>query len=308
MDGEKFMTNPRLLWIGELTRCSRSGYPSAVFFSKPNIKDRMPIMKKFAINPELKRGTVRKSVNRLLAVGAIATLSPVLRAEGLETESQKASYILGRSMIQQLKASEAELDFKAVTQGVEDEIAAKPAKFEPEETQTIMQSFEAKVRKKQEAAREMKEKARMEKGEKNLKEGKEFLAANAKKEGVKTTASGLQYKVLAEGSGEAPSKDDNVKVNYEGSLIDGEVFDSSFKRGMPATFGVGQVIKGWTEALTMMKPGAKWELYIPADLAYGDKGTPGGPIPPNAVLVFKVDLLEVLKKPAAGASAAHLAE
>lgn len=268
----------------------------------------MPIMKKFAINPELKRGTVRKSVNRLLAVGAIATLSPVLRAEGLETESQKASYILGRSMIQQLKASEAELDFKAVTQGVEDEIAAKPAKFEPEETQTIMQSFEAKVRKKQEAAREMKEKARMEKGEKNLKEGKEFLAANAKKEGVKTTASGLQYKVLAEGSGEAPSKDDNVKVNYEGSLIDGEVFDSSFKRGMPATFGVGQVIKGWTEALTMMKPGAKWELYIPADLAYGDKGTPGGPIPPNAVLVFKVDLLEVLKKPAAGASAAHLAE
>lgn len=264
-------------------------------------------MKKFVMNSDLKRGAVKKSVNRFLTVGALATLSPVLRAEVLETESQKASYILGRSMIQQLRSSEAEIDFKAVTQGVEDEISAKPEKFKPEEVQTIMKSFETEARKKQEVAREVKEKARMEKGEKSLKEGKDFLAANAKKDGIKTTPSGLQYKVLSEGSGDAPSKDDSVKVNYEGSLIDGEIFDSSFKRGAPATFGVGQVIKGWTEALTMMKPGAKWELYIPADLAYGDKGTPGGPIPPNAVLIFKVDLLEVLKKPAV-ASATTIAK
>ena len=251
-------------------------------------------MKKFALKLELNKSSVKNSLNRLLALGALAVLCPVLhvpvlQAEELDSESQKASYILGRSMIQQLRKAEAEIDFKAVTMGVEEEISSKPERFKPEDTQKIMTAFET-------ATREKQEKARADKGEKNMKEGAEFLAANAKKDGVKTTASGLQYKVLAEGKGHSPTKDESVKVHYEGTLIDGTVFDSSYKRGDPATFGVGQVIKGWTEALTMMKPGGKSELYIPADLAYGKAGTPGGPIGPNAVLIFKVELLEIVKK------------
>lgn len=130
-------------------------------------------------------------------------------------------------------------------------------------------------------------------GEKNMKEGEAFLAANAKKEGVKTLPSGLQYKVITEGKGKSPSATDTVSVQYTGKLIDGTVFDSSYKRGQPATFAVNGVIKGWTEALQLMKEGSKWELYVPANLAYGETGTIGGPIGPNAMLVFEVELLSI---------------
>lgn len=127
----------------------------------------------------------------------------------------------------------------------------------------------------------------------NRKAGIEFLAANAKKDSVQTTPSGLQYKVLVAGTGEKPTIDQRVKVNYEGRLIDGKVFDSSYKRNQPATFGVSQVIKGWTEALTMMPAGSKWELYIPQELAYGDREQ--NTIPPFSTLIFTVELLEVVK-------------
>lgn len=128
----------------------------------------------------------------------------------------------------------------------------------------------------------------------NRKAGEDFLAANAKKDSVVVTASGLQYKVLTAGTGEKPTATDRVKVNYEGRLIDGTVFDSSYKRGEPATFGVSQVIKGWTEALTLMPVGSKWELYIPQQLAYGDREQ-NQKIPPFSMLIFTVELLEIVK-------------
>jgi FKBP-type peptidyl-prolyl cis-trans isomerase FklB len=129
-------------------------------------------------------------------------------------------------------------------------------------------------------------------GEKNLKEGEAFLTANAKKEGVKTTASGLQYRVSKSGAGKSPKATDSVKVHYHGTLIDGTVFDSSIERGMPITFAVNGVIAGWTEALQLMKEGDKWTLYIPSKLAYGERG-PGGKIGPNSTLIFEVELLSV---------------
>lgn len=128
---------------------------------------------------------------------------------------------------------------------------------------------------------------------KNRVEGEAWLKANAKKDSVKTTPSGLQYKVLTQGTGETPKSTDKVKVNYEGRLIDGTVFDSSYKRNQPATFAANQVIKGWTEALTMMPVGSKWELYIPQELAYGDREA--GKIPPFSMLIFTVELLEIVK-------------
>jgi len=130
-------------------------------------------------------------------------------------------------------------------------------------------------------------------GAKNLAMGKAFLEANGKKEGVKVLPSGLQYKVIKKGTGKTPTAADKVKTHYRGTLIDGTEFDSSYKRNAPAVFGVTQVIKGWTEALQLMKEGAKWQLYIPANLAYGERGRPG--IPPNSTLIFDIELLEVVK-------------
>jgi FKBP-type peptidyl-prolyl cis-trans isomerase FklB len=132
-------------------------------------------------------------------------------------------------------------------------------------------------------------------GEKNKKEGEAFLAANKKKEGVITLPSGFQYKAIKEGTGKTPKATDTVTVNYRGTLIDGTEFDSSYKRGQPATFRVNGVIAGWTEALQLMKEGSKWELFIPANLAYGERGA-GAAIGPNAVLIFEVELISV--KPA----------
>jgi FKBP-type peptidyl-prolyl cis-trans isomerase FklB len=127
----------------------------------------------------------------------------------------------------------------------------------------------------------------------NLKAGEEFLAANAKKEGVKTTPSGLQYLVLKEGNGKTPTKADQVEVHYHGTLINGTVFDSSVDRGEPFTFRVTRVIKGWQEALQLMKEGDKWRVFIPSELAYGKRGTQPGPIGPNEVLIFEIELLHV---------------
>jgi FKBP-type peptidyl-prolyl cis-trans isomerase len=132
--------------------------------------------------------------------------------------------------------------------------------------------------------------------EKNMKDGAAFLAANKAKKGVKTTESGLQYEVLKAGTGASPKKTDVVRVHYHGTLIDGKVFDSTIKdKKEPAEFPVNRVIAGWTEALQLMKVGDKWRLVIPSELAYKERGTPGGPIPPNAVLVFEVELLEIVQ-------------
>jgi FKBP-type peptidyl-prolyl cis-trans isomerase FklB len=137
----------------------------------------------------------------------------------------------------------------------------------------------------------------------NKKQGEEFLAANKSKPGVVTLPSGLQYKILTPGTGPKPTATDSVVCNYRGTLIDGTEFDSSFKRNEPATFPVSGVIKGWTEALQLMGVGSKWQLVVPADLAYGARGTPGGPIGPNSTLIFEVELLSIKEKPQAPAAA-----
>ncbi len=129
--------------------------------------------------------------------------------------------------------------------------------------------------------------------ESDLEKGEAFLKENATKEGVKATASGLQYKVLKEGEGKSPKATDTVVVNYKGTLIDGKEFDSSYKRGEPATFPLNRVIPGWTEGVQLMKEGGKCQFTIPSKLAYGERGTPGGPIPPNATLVFEIELISV---------------
>jgi len=132
--------------------------------------------------------------------------------------------------------------------------------------------------------------------DKNKAEGEAFLAANKSKEGVVTLPSGLQYKILTAGIGPKPTASDQVNCNYRGTLIDGTEFDSSYKRGKPATFGVGQVIKGWTDALQLMPIGSKWQLFIPSSLAYGERGGPGGAIGPNEALIFEVELLSIVDK------------
>jgi len=131
-------------------------------------------------------------------------------------------------------------------------------------------------------------------GQENLEEGSAFLQENKKREGVTTTESGLQYEVITEGTGEKPTAEDQVRVHYHGTLIDGTVFDSSVDRGEPATFGVNQVITGWTEALQLMPVGSKWKVFIPSDLGYGERGA-GGDIGPNSALIFEVELLEIIK-------------
>jgi FKBP-type peptidyl-prolyl cis-trans isomerase FklB len=171
-----------------------------------------------------------------------------------------------------------------LAKGVRDAVSGGQPLLSETEVRETLRAYYAEARTKvQEKRKQL--------AEKNKKEGEAFLAENAKKEGVKTLPSGLQYKVLAEGSGASPSTNDTVVTQYRGTLIDGTEFDSSFKSGKPATFGVTRVIKGWTEALQLMKPGAKWQLYIPSNLAYGDAGTPT--IPPGSTLLFEIELLSI---------------
>ena len=202
----------------------------------------------------------------------------------------KVSYALGLGIGRQLSQMGAgELNIDDFAQAIKDVIAGEKLKVSDSEAQTIVQDFFKKQEEKQRAAAAEAGKAAREAGEK-------YLAENAKKEGVVTLPSGLQYKVLTEGNGKKPKATDKVKCHYEGMLIDGTLFDSSIQRGEPATFGVTQVIPGWVEALQMMKPGAEWRLFIPSNLAYGPNGTPGGPIGPNETLLFDVELLKVYPK------------
>lgn len=204
-------------------------------------------------------------------------------AAGGLTLQQKASYLFGRRIAGAVK--QFDLDEKFLLQAVQDMREGKPSTVPESEEQQVMGAWQQEMQ-----GREAKA------GEGRKESNKAFLAENAKKDGVKTTASGLQYKVVNSGKGKTPTAADQVKVHYRGTLTNGTEFDSSYKRGEPATFGVGQVIKGWTEALQLMKEGDKWELTIPSELAYGEQAPPS--IGPNQVLKFDVELLEVLGKDA----------
>ena len=212
-------------------------------------------------------------------------------AVSLENQEQKSSYVIGTDIGGRLSAQGMEIDQAALAAGLEDSLLGKEPRLTEEEAQAVIEALiqeqQANAAEQQKAAEE----ERAAQSEKNKQEGAEFLAANMAKEGVMTTESGLQYKVLVEGSGESPTAEDTVQVNYRGTLIDGTEFDSSYSRGEPTEFKVGAVIAGWTEALQMMKEGDKWELYIPSDLAYGDRGA-GPHIGPDAVLIFEVELLK----------------
>ena len=206
----------------------------------------------------------------------------------LETDEQKVSYGIGLMEGKRFK-QDFTVDVDAFSAGMRAAVTegATPLMTE-DEIKTTIQAFGQKLM----AKREEDQKAL---GEKNKTASEAYMTENAKKEGIKTTASGLQYKVVTEGKGAKPKADDVVEVNYKGTLIDGTEFDSSYKRGQPVTFPVNGVIPGWTEALQLMPVGSKYELYIPSDLAYGPGGT-GGVIGPNQALVFEVELLDI-KKP-----------
>ena len=199
----------------------------------------------------------------------------------------KVSYALGLGIGQQLAQMGAgELNIDDFAQAIKDVIAGAELKVQHREAQQIVQDYFAQQEKKMNAQRAEQGKAQKEAGEK-------YLAENAKKEGVVTTKSGLQYKVLTEGSGKQPTAKDTVKCHYEGFLIDGTVFDSSIQRGEPATFPLQQVIAGWTEGLQLMKEGAKYRFFIPYRLGYGEGGA-GASIPPFATLIFDVELIQVM--------------
>jgi len=204
------------------------------------------------------------------------------------TEKQKLSYAIGMTIGEGMKKDAPDIDTAIVMQALKDALAGGKLRMTDEEAKGVMNSFRAEMIKKKQA-----EELRL--SETNKQAGEKFLAENKAREGVVTLPDGLQYKIIKQGTGPKPTASDTVVTNYRGTLIDGTEFDSSYKRGQPATFPVGQVIKGWTEALQLMPVGSKWELYVPADLAYGQR-SPGPEIGPNSTLIFDVELLSIENK------------
>ena len=213
-------------------------------------------------------------------------------AGSLDTRS-KVGYAIGLNLGKNLKAQDIAVDLDLLTRGVKDGFNGSPQILTDEQIQAVMKAFSEDLRSKQMAA----QKAAMEKGaasgDKNTREGAAFLAKNKAQPGVITLPSGLQYKVIKEGTGKTPKAEDTVSAHYRGTLIDGTEFDSSYKRGQPLSIPVNGVIAGWTEALLKMKEGAKWQLFIPSNLAYGPSPQPGSPIGPNSTLLFDIELIKV---------------
>lgn len=224
----------------------------------------------------------------VLALGIFVQPALPQDAPVLKDFKEKISYALGTAYGSELKKQSVDIDSTLFFQGLKDSLAGGKMLLTPEEIRTVLGQFQdAMVQKQFEAMKAM--------GDKNKKEGEAFLAANKTKEGVITLESGLQYKVLQTGEGKKPTIDDTVVCHYRGTLINGNEFDSSFKRNQPATFAVKGVIKGWTEALQLMTVGSKWQLFVPSALAYAERGM-GGVIEPNATLIFEVELISIKDK------------
>ncbi|MFT4048122.1 MAG: FKBP-type peptidyl-prolyl cis-trans isomerase [Solimonas sp.] len=214
----------------------------------------------------------------------------------LETDAQKFSYAIGVDLGKSLQPVKDDVDLAALKAGLDDAFAGNPPKLDDAAREEIKNTVAKKMQERQIKQRE-------EQATKNKEEGAKFLEENGKREGVKTTASGLQYEVLTEGKGDHPKSSDTVTVNYKGTLINGETFDSSYDRGQPVTFPLANVIPGWTEGVQLMTPGAKYKFYIPSDLAYGERGA-GVKIGPNQVLIFEVELISIGEKKGDGDKAA----
>ncbi len=230
-----------------------------------------------------------------ILLGSMGWTQDIAIKPQLKTLKQKVSYGIGLNIGRNMREQGVEIETQLLIKGLQDALSGAKPQLTDAELQTAMAAFQQDLKRKsamQKIAKDPKLKAA---AEKNLKEGLAFLAKNAKVKGVKSTASGLQYQVLKAGKGPSPKATDQVTTHYHGTLIDGTVFDSSVDRKQPATFGVNRVIAGWTEALQLMKVGSKWKLTIPSGLAYGLTPRPGGPIGPNAVLVFEVELLSIAK-------------
>jgi FKBP-type peptidyl-prolyl cis-trans isomerase FklB len=228
----------------------------------------------------------------IVVLGIFLMTSPGFAEEGalIKTEKDKLSYAIGMDIGNALKKQSVDVDPDLVGRGIKDSLSEGRSLITEEEYRDIINAFKEDMQQKQIA--QMKEL-----GENNRMEGEKFLSENSKKEGVVTTPSGLQYKVIRKGTGKTPKPTDTVTVNYRGTLIDGTEFDSSYRRGKPASFKVTGVIKGWTEALQLMKEGAKWELYAPSTLAYGERGA-GRDIGPNSALIFEVELISIKEQAA----------
>jgi len=221
------------------------------------------------------------------AISIIFLTGTVYAAENivLKNKKDKESYAIGLDIGKNFKSQSIDIDPAILAKGVKDVLSGNKPLMTDEEVQATMTDFRKEMTAKQTARMQ-------EAGEKNKKEGEAFIAENKKKEGVVTLPSGLQYKITTEGSGAKPKPTDTVTVNYRGTLIDGTEFDSSYKRGQPASFKVTGVIPGWTEALQLMKAGSKWQLFVPSSLAYGERGA-GRDIAPNATLIFDVELMSI---------------
>lgn len=223
---------------------------------------------------------MKSIIASVIVLSFILTVSGEDKPAQLKDQKDKFSYAVGLNIGMNFKRQNVEVNTDLITAGLKDGVSGKPQMTMDQIRETMM-AFEKDMQQKQAEA-----------GKKNEADAEKFLADNKKKDGVKTTASGLQYKVIKEGNGAQPKSTDTVTVNYRGTLIDGTEFDSSYKRGQPASFPVGGVIKGWSEALQLMKTGSKYQLFIPSSLAYGEH-SPSPTIPPNSALLFEVELMSV---------------
>lgn len=237
----------------------------------------------------LKEKIMSNLLGTILVILLLATPVYAQKKVELKTEKDKISYSIGFDMGKNLKRNEIDIDPRIFMKAIQDVLSGgKPLMTEQEMRDSLMalqKDMAARKQEKMKAARE-----------KNRKEGEAFLTENKKKEGVKTLPSGLQYMILSEGNGKQPKATDTVTVQYRGTLIDGAEFDSSYQRGQPATFALNQVIKGWTEGVQLMKEGGKIRLFVPSELAYGDRGA-GAQIGPGAALIFEIELLSVGQAP-----------